>query len=62
MRIVKASIDPLPISIFDPDAKVAVVYDDGTEEILFELRPEDDPISEADLIGKTKEEAKQMKG
>jgi len=61
MKIVKASIDPRPVSIFDPEPKVRIQLEDGTEKDLFEFDPDRNTFSEGDFVGKTEEEAEKLK-
>ena len=55
--ITACKIGPYPKSFFDPMPKVAVTYDDGTEETLFTFYPDELSFSEREFIGKTRTEA-----
>lgn len=59
-RIIAAcKIGPYPKSFADffNMPKVAVTYDDGTEETLFTFYPDELSFSEREFIGKTRTEA-----
>ena len=55
--IISAVVGPMPVKITDPLPKVAVKYDDGTEEVLFDFFPDEVQYSESDFVGKTREQA-----
>jgi hypothetical protein len=48
---------PMPEGMFDPMPAVKVVYDDGTEEKLFEFYPDEIKFAAEEFIGRTKLEA-----
>ena len=55
--IAACKIGPYPKSFFDPMPKVAVTYDDGTEETLFTFYPDELSFSEREFIGLTRDQA-----
>lgn len=65
MKIIKAEIGPMPRpaphGMFDPMPSVTVTYEDGSTEKLFEFYPDEISFTEAEFIGKTKEEACELR-
>ena len=59
--IAACKIGPYPKSFFDPMPKVAVTYDDGTEETLFTFYPDELSFSEREFIGLTLDQAMQLR-
>ena len=61
MKIVAASIGPMPKGICDPMPVVRVKFEDGSEKTLFDFFPDEISFSESEFIGLTEDEARSMK-
>jgi hypothetical protein len=61
MKIVSAIITPMPKALFDPMPEVVVILEDGTEQNLFSFYPDEITFTPQEFIGKTVQEAKQMR-
>jgi len=60
--IASCKIGPYPKSFFDLDMpKVAVTYNDGKEETLFQFYPDELSFSESEFIGLTREQAMSLR-
>jgi len=56
-KITKVTISPMPVKLFDPMPTVTAVFDNGTQEELFQYYPDELSFTEAELIGLTREQA-----
>jgi hypothetical protein len=61
MKIVSAKISPMPISIMDPLPQVTITLANGTETFLFEYFPDEISFTPEDFVGKTVDEAWELK-
>jgi hypothetical protein len=63
--IVKCTIGPYPRpieqGILDPMPQVKVIFDNGTEKILFQFYPDEISFKEAEFLGLTEEAARRLK-
>lgn len=60
--IAACKIGPYPKSFFDLDMpKVAVTYNDGKEETLFQFYPDELSFSESEFIGLTRDQAMSLR-
>lgn len=60
-RIVSATIGPMPASMNDPMPAVTGTFDDGETINLFEFYPDEISFQEAELVGLTENEARDLK-
>lgn len=61
MKITAATISEMPKKFGDPMPFVTVTYEDTTTEILFEYYPDEISFTPQEFIGKTKEQALQLR-
>jgi hypothetical protein len=59
--IAACKIGPYPKSFFDHMPKVAVTYNDGKEETLFQFYPDELSFSEQEFIGLTRDQAMRLR-
>ena len=60
MKIVSATVGPMPKSMFDAMPSVAVVFEDGTKETLFSFYPDEIMFHPKEFVGLTKEQARNL--
>lgn len=60
-RIVRAIIGPMPVGLLDPMPKVTVVFEDGSQEELFQFYPDEISFTDAEFIGLTRAEAIELR-
>lgn len=61
MKIVSATISPMPKSFFDAMPSVSVVFENGTKETLFEFYPDEIMFHPNEFVGLTREQARSLK-
>jgi hypothetical protein len=61
MKIVIATIGPMPQGLFDPMPVVRAKFEDGSEKELFDFFPDEISFTESEFIGLTEEEARSLK-
>jgi len=61
VKIVSATIGPMPRSMFDPMPKVTVTFEDGTEKELFMFFPDEIMFYAREFIGLTESEAMELR-
>ena len=61
LKIVAATIGPMPFGILDPMPTVTVTFEDGQVKELFWFYPDELSFTESEFIGLTEEEAKALR-
>jgi len=61
VKIVSATIGPMPRSMFDPMPKVTVTFEDGTEKVLFMFFPDEIMFYSHEFVGLTESEAMELR-
>jgi hypothetical protein len=59
--IVACTIGPYPKSLFDKMPSVSVTFDNGISKVLFEFYPDEIQFGQAEFIGLTEAQARQLK-
>jgi hypothetical protein len=61
MKIIAATIGPMPKSFCDPMPKVTVKFEDGTEKVLFSFYPDEISFRAEEFVGLTEQEARTLR-